>query len=78
MAVEGKKRVVVFLDEDNVNTLREYLDSRPGAGGLSEILDRHVARCANVIRKNEKKLAKIKPGRLTVKKFFQLAGLDVL
>jgi hypothetical protein len=73
MAVQGKKRIVVYLDEENVKILRNYLDTRPGAGGLSEILDKHV----DVIRKNEKKLAKIEPGRLTIKKFFKLAGLDV-
>jgi arsenate reductase-like glutaredoxin family protein len=77
MAVQGKKRIVVYLDEENVKILRNYLDTRPGAGGLSEILDKHVTRLADVIRKNEKKLAKIEPGRLTIKKFFKLAGLDV-
>jgi hypothetical protein len=77
MAVQGKKRIVVYLDEENVRILRNYLDTRPGAGGLSEILDKYVTRLADVIRKNEKKLSKIEPGRLTIKKFFQLAGLDV-
>jgi hypothetical protein len=77
MAVAGKKRVIVYLEGENYDTLRKYLDSRPGAGGVSEILDKHLARCADVIRKNEKKLAKIKPGRLSTRKFLQMAKLDV-
>jgi hypothetical protein len=77
MAIKGKARVTVYLDQDNYETVKNYLDSRPGAGGLSAILDKHVARCAAIIRKNEEKLKKVKPGRLTLKKFWQLAQLDM-
>jgi hypothetical protein len=77
MAIEGKRKVSFYVNEENLNVLRNYLDSRPGAGGVSELVDKHIARCADTIRKNPDKLAKIKPGKLTLKKFFQLASLDV-
>lgn len=77
MAVEGKKKYQVYLDESDVELLREWLDTRPGQGGLSDLLQKHVHRCAEIIRKNPDKLSKIEPGKLTLKKFFQLARLDM-
>jgi len=76
MAIEGKIRVSMYLDMENINLVRKHLDTRPGAGGLSEIVDKHIARCADLIRKNPK-LAEIEPGKMTAKKFFQLAKLHM-
>lgn len=72
MAIEGKKRYVVYLDESEVETLKEYLDTRPGQGGLSELLQAHVTRCAKMVRKHGDSLKQITPGKITAKKFFQL------
>lgn len=77
MAIQGKKRVVVYLDSENYDLVRSYLDTRKHAGGLSGLLDRHLARCADIIRKNPDKLKDIEPGKLTLKKFWKLAMLDV-
>lgn len=77
MPVAGKKKYVVYLEEKNVDTIRKYLSKKPETGGLSALLDKHVSRCASIIEKNEAALLAIKPGKMTVKKFMQLAKLDV-
>ena len=77
MAIEGKKKYQVYLDETEVEIIKEYLDTRPGQGGFSELIQRHVTRCANIIKKNPKALEDIEPGRLTVKKFWKLLKLDL-
>ena len=77
MAVPGKKGYLVYLDQKNVETLRKYLSDRPDAGGLSGLLDKHVSRCAAIIEKNPEALKEIEPGKMTVKKFMQLAKLNV-
>jgi len=77
MAIDGKKRYVVYLVEEDVKVIKEWLDTRPGAGGLSELVQKHVHRCAEIIRRNPVKLGKIEPGKMTVKKFIQFAMLDM-
>jgi hypothetical protein len=77
MAIAGRKKYQVYLNADDVEVLREWLDTRPGQGGLSELLQKHVHRCAEIIRKNPEKLKRIEPGKLTIKKFFQLASLEM-
>ncbi len=77
MAVEGKIKVTMYLDKENIEVLRNYLDTRPGAGGVSAIMDKHVSRLADIIRKNKKQLSEIEPGRLTLKKLVQLMKMDV-
>ena len=77
MPVAGKKKYVVYLDEKNVETIRKYLSKKPDAGGLSALLDKHVSRCASIIEKNPQALLEIEPGKMTAKKFMQLAKLNV-
>ena len=77
MAVPGKKGYKIYLDEKNVETVRKYLSSRPDMGGLSALLDKHLARCAAIVEKNPKALLEIEGGKMTAKKFMQLAKLNV-
>ncbi len=77
MAVKGKEAVMLYLDKENMDVLRKYLDTRKGTGGISAVMDKHVARLADIIRKNKKQLSEIEPGRLTLKKLVQLMKLDI-
>lgn len=76
MPVINKGRYTVYLDKQNVDEIRRYLSKKPHAGGLSELLDKHVTRCADLIRKNPKALNEIEDGKMTVRKFVKLAMLD--
>lgn len=77
MAVIGKHRYVVYLDPENVNVIREFLSKKSDSGGLSALLDMHVARCAALIKKNPEALLEIESGKMTVKKFVKLAKLNI-
>lgn len=77
MPVAGKQRCTVYLDKKNVETVRKYLSKRPDAGGLSALLDKHIARCADLIEKNPKALLEIEGGKITAKKFMQLVKLHM-
>ena len=76
MAIAGKQRCTIYLDEKNVEIVRKYLATKPDSGGLSALLDKHLARCAKLIEKNPKALLEIEGGKMRVKKFIQLAKLD--
>jgi hypothetical protein len=76
MAVKGKKLYRLYLDQENYELVQSYLDTRKHAGGMSGLMDKHLTRCADVIRKNPE-LSEIEPGKLTLKKFWKLAKLNV-
>lgn len=77
MAVKGKRKYSFYLDEKNVEILRNHFDGRPGSGGISEFLDKHVARSVKIVKMNPKAFKTIEPGKMTFKKFWQLAKMDV-
>jgi len=77
MSIAGRKKYQVYLDEKDVQVLQKWLDSRPGQGGLSELLQKYVHRCSAIIEKNPEKLKAVEPGKLTIKKFFQLLKLEM-
>lgn len=76
MAVEGKKEFKVYLDEDNVEYLRQYFKGRAAGDSLSTFIDKYLARSVKVAKANKKLLSKIEPGPMTFKKFWQLCKLD--
>jgi len=77
MAIEGKKRYSIYLDEKNVEYLREYFDTRPNTGGLSALLDKYLARCVFMVKENRDTFDGIEPGRMSFKKFWQLCKIQV-
>lgn len=77
MAIEGKKKYQLYLDEENVEFLKNHLSQRPNAGGISGLVDKYLARCVFMIKENQDIFDKIEPGKMTLKKFFQFTKLNI-
>lgn len=50
MAIKGKERFTVYLDEDNVQFIKSFLDTRRGQGGFSSVLDFYLDKLVSTIR----------------------------
>lgn len=77
MPVSGKKGYKIYLDEENAEYLKQYLDGRPNSGGLSALLDKYVARCAFMVKDNRESFDGIEPGPVSLKKIWQLMKIKV-
>ena len=76
MAIKGKKRYQIYLTEENYNLVKEYLDTRASTGGISGLLDKHLARCAKVVKNSPDLLEKIKEGqKMDLKAFWNLVRI---
>lgn len=77
MAIKGKKIFQLYLDQENYELVKEYLDTRPGQGGMSALMDKHLERCAKIVKNNRNLFGEIEPGKMTVKKFFQFLKTEI-
>jgi hypothetical protein len=77
MAVEGKKEFKLYLDEDNVDYLRQYFKGRAQGDSLSTFIDKYLDRCVTVAKKNRKVLDSVEPGPMTFGKFWKLLKMDL-
>jgi hypothetical protein len=76
MAIDGKKKYQLYLDEENVEYLKKHFSQRPNAGGISGLVDKYLDRCVIMHKDNQDIFDKIEPGKLTLKKFFQFVKLQ--
>lgn len=77
MAIEGKKRYQIYLDEKNMDFLKTHFDSRPNTGGISGLLDKYLARCVFMIKENQEIFDQIEPGKMTLKSFWKLTKINM-
>lgn len=52
MAVKGKKTYKLYLDEENTEYVRSFIESKRGAGGLSAIVDGMIKNLADTLRES--------------------------
>jgi len=50
MAIKEKKRYVVYLDEENTEYVKNFLEATKHKGGLSGLMDQYVASMARTLR----------------------------
>jgi hypothetical protein len=76
MAVKGKRKYSFYLDENNVEFLKAHFVARKDEGGLSGFLDKYLERTVWMLKSNPDVFEKIKPGKLTFPKLWQLVKLQ--
>lgn len=76
MAIQGKKAYKLYLDEENVEYLREYFQGRKNSGSLSDFIDKYLERSVKIAKLNRNILDDIEPGKMTVKKFWKLCKME--
>ena len=76
MAVQGKKEFKFYLDEKNVEYLRQHFKGRAAGDSLSTFIDKYLERSVKIAKMNEKLLKEIEPGPMTFKKFWKLAKVE--
>lgn len=68
MAIEGKKRYAVYLDEENTEYVKAFLAGTKNTGGLSGLIDGYLLTMAKTLR-----AAGYQPGeKLTASKLFRI------
>lgn len=72
MAVRGKKEFKFYLDEENVEYLRQHFKGRASGDSLSTFIDKYLDRSAKIAKMNEELLKEIKPGPMTFGKFWKM------
>lgn len=77
MAVQGKKAYKLYLDEENIEFLKSYLDRRRASGGLSALVDKYLARCVFMVKENQDIFDNLEPGKLKFNKLMQLMKITV-
>ena len=77
MAVKGKIKISLWLDADNVEYLRQHFKGRASGDSLSTFVDKYLARSVKFCKANEKLIGQVEPGRMTFKKFWQLAKMQI-
>jgi hypothetical protein len=50
MAVKNKERYTVYLDPDNTEYVKSFLETTKNKGGLSGLVDSYLATMANTLR----------------------------
>jgi hypothetical protein len=76
MAVKGKKLYRLYLDEKNFEFLRKHLDTTPGKGGVSALVDKYLARCAYAVENNRDLFGEIAATKMGWRKLWQLFQLQ--
>ena len=76
MAVEGKKEFKLYLEEKNVNYLRQYFKGRAKGDSLSTFIDKYLERSVKIAKKNRNLLKKVEPGPMTFGKFWKLLKME--
>lgn len=76
MAVKGKKKYSFYLTEENVDFLQNHFIARKDAGGLSGFIDKYLERSVWMLKNNPDVIEKVKPGKMTLKSFWQLLRLQ--
>ena len=77
MAIPGKKRYTLFLDEENMEYLRKHFAYAKNSGGVSALVDKYLSRCVFMHKENKDIFDKIEPGKMTFKNFLQLIKLQI-
>jgi hypothetical protein len=77
MAIKGKKLVKLYLDEENYEFLKAHMETKPGSGGISGLVDKYLARCAHSVKSNVDLFGNIQPGKLTWKGVWNLFKLQL-
>ena len=52
MAIQGKKLYQVYLDEENAEYVKAFLESKRGEGGLSALVDGMIKNTADTLRES--------------------------
>jgi len=73
MAIQGKKRIVIYVDEENYKFMKTFVDSRPNLGGISGLLDRHLKRDVMLIKANKDYFDIKNHGKMSLAKLIHLA-----
>jgi uncharacterized protein YcbX len=76
MAVQGKKEFKFYLDENNVEFLRNHFKGRSRGDSLSTFIDKYLERSVKIAKMNKELIDKIEPGRMTFKKFWKLSKME--
>lgn len=76
MTVQGKKEYKLYLDEENVEYLRQYFKGRASGDSLSTFIDKYLERSVKIAKVNRDLFAEIEPGPMTFKKFWKLAKTE--
>jgi hypothetical protein len=77
MAIPGKKRYTLFLDEGNMEYLRKHFAHAKNSGGVSALVDKYLSRCVFMHKENKDIFDNIEPGKMTFKKFLQFVKLQI-
>jgi hypothetical protein len=72
MPIQGKKKYMVYLDEENTELLKSYIESTRGEGGFSALIDEYVKYLAGTLR-----AADMGKGKVTWAKVFKM-GIEGL
>jgi hypothetical protein len=72
MAVKGKKRYVLYLDEETTEFVKSYLEKKKNKGGLSLLVDKYLSRQVLAIENHEKTSEKLKLNELSIPQAFKL------
>jgi len=76
MAIQGKKKFQIYLDEENFNFIKNFLDVRNDQrGGMSGLIDRYLDRQVYIIKHNPEFFNPKLHGKMTVGKFLKLLKL---
>lgn len=76
MAVKGKKEFKFWLDEENVEYLRQYFKGRAAGDSMSMFIDKYLERSVKIAKMNEKLFQEIELGPMTFKKFWKLCKIE--
>ncbi len=76
MAVQGKKGFLLYLDEKNVEYLRQYFQGRAKGDSLSTFIDKYLARSVKIAKLNKDLLDTIESGPMTFRKFWKLTKME--
>ena len=72
MAVKGKKRYVLYLDENTTEFVKSYLETTKNKGGLSLLVDKYLGRTAIVIKKHENLTENVEATKLSIPTIFKI------
>ena len=72
MAVKGKKRYVLYLDEGTAEFVKSYLEKKKNKGGLSLLVDKYLSRQVLAIKNHEKTSEKLKLDELSIPQAMKL------
>jgi hypothetical protein len=72
MAVKGKKRYVLYLNEESTEFLKSYLETKKNKGGLSLLVDKYIGRQVLAIKNHQKVSEEITLNELSIPQAMKL------